>query len=47
MLSDTEMSSFRLCSLGSANDPKEGKIIYDFLTLNLNDKEVSVKSNLI
>lgn len=40
MLSDKEMSSFRLCSLGSANDPKEGKIIYDFLTQNLNDKEL-------
>lgn len=50
MLSDTEMSSFRLCSLGSANDPKEGKIIYDFLTQNLNDKElyenlIDVQSN--
>jgi len=39
MLSDKEqgMSAFRLCSLGSANDPKEGKIIYDFLTKEIND----------
>ena len=43
MLSDTKMSPFRLCSLGSANDPKEGKIIYDFLTRNINDKELYLK----
>ena len=39
MLSEEKMSAFRLCSLGSANDPKEGKIIFDFLTQNIKDKE--------
>ena len=43
MLSDTKMSPFRLCSLGSANDPKEGKIIYNYLTRNINDKELYLK----
>lgn len=38
MLSDEEMSPFRLCSLGSANDPKEGKTIYDFLINDIVNK---------
>jgi|GEM_PF-1379491 tetratricopeptide repeat protein len=40
MLSDDGMSPFRLCSLGSANDPKEGKILYDFLSTELSKKDV-------
>lgn len=39
MLSDQNMSPFRLCSLGSANDSKEGKILYDFLGEDLNLKD--------
>ena len=40
MLSDDGMSPFRLSSLGSANDPKEGKILYDFLSTELSKKDV-------
>ena len=40
MLSDDGMSPFRLSSLGSANDPKEGKILYDFLTTEILEKNV-------
>ena len=40
MLSDDGMSPFRLSSLGSANDPKEGKILYDFLSTELSQKDV-------
>lgn len=43
MLSDENMTSFRLSSLGSANDPKEGKIFFDFLTENIKDKELCLK----
>lgn len=38
MLADKNMSSFRLCSLGSANDPKEGKVLYDYLARDIEDK---------
>lgn len=43
MLSDKGMSPFRLCSLGSANDPKEGRIIYDFLVDGIMDKDSYLK----
>ena len=40
MLSDDGMSPFRLSSLGLANDPKEGEILYDFLTTEILEKGV-------
>jgi len=43
MLSDDGMSPFRLSSLGSANDPKEGKILYDFLSTELSQKDVYLR----
>lgn len=40
MLSDKQMSSFRLYSLGSANDPKEGSVIYEYLAKDIKDKDI-------
>lgn len=40
MLSDKQMTSFRLYSLGSANDPKEGIVFYDYLAKDIKDKDI-------
>ena len=38
--SSTKSGSIRLCSLTSANDPKEGSVLYDLLAVGIKDNDL-------